>query len=117
MSLPRTWWIHPHVVMSNVKTRSCLTTKNSSFRGATSPTTSWKNPMMTMRGQNADGTSYETPDVPWSSFFNGGEALHGAYWRKTFGYAASHGCVNLPIPTAKWVYDWAPIGTPVVTHN
>lgn len=77
----------------------------------------WKNPMMTMRGQNADGTDYETPDVPWSSFFNGGEALHGAYWRKTWGYAASHGCVNLPIPTAKWVFDWAPVGTPVVTHN
>lgn len=76
-----------------------------------------KNPMMTMRGQNADGTDYETPDVPWSSFFNGGEALHGAYWRKTWGYAASHGCVNLPIPTAKWIYDWAPIGTTVVTHN
>jgi len=77
----------------------------------------WKNPLMTMRGQNADGTDYETPDVPWSSFFNGGEALHGAYWRKTWGYAASHGCINLPIPTAKWVYDWAPMGTPVVTHN
>ena len=77
----------------------------------------WKNPMMTMRGQNADGTDYETPNVPWSSFFNGGEALHGAYWRETWGYAASHGCVNLPIPTAKWIYDWAPIGTPVVTHN
>ncbi len=76
-----------------------------------------KNPLMTMRGQNADGTDYATPDVPWSSFFNGGEALHGAYWRKTFGYAASHGCVNLPIPTAKWIYDWAPIGTPVVSHN
>ena len=77
----------------------------------------WKNPMMTMRGQNADGSDYETPDVPWSSFFNGGEALHGAYWRDSFGYAASHGCVNLPIPTAKWIYDWAPIGTPVVSHN
>ncbi|MEI2776615.1 MAG: L,D-transpeptidase family protein [Tetrasphaera sp.] len=76
----------------------------------------WKNPLMTMRGQNADGTDYETPDVPWSSFFNGGEALHGAYWRSSFGYAASHGCVNLPIPTAKWVYDWAPVGTPVVSH-
>lgn len=76
-----------------------------------------KNPMMTMRGQNADGTDYETPDVPWSSFFNGGEALHGAYWRETWGYAASHGCVNLPIPTAKWIYDWAPIGTPVVSHR
>ncbi|MBK6885740.1 MAG: L,D-transpeptidase family protein [Tetrasphaera sp.] len=76
-----------------------------------------KNPLMTMRGHNADGTTYETPDVPWSSFFNGGEALHGAYWRETFGYAASHGCVNLPIPTAKWIYDWAPIGTPVASHG
>ncbi len=76
-----------------------------------------KNPLMTMTGQNADGTDYETPDVPWSSFYNGGEALHGAYWRKTWGYAASHGCINLPIPTAKWIYDWAPIGTPVVVHN
>lgn len=76
----------------------------------------WKNPLMTMRGQNADGTDYETPNVPWSSFFNGGEALHGAYWRSSFGYSASHGCVNLPIPVAKWVYDWAPIGTPVASH-
>ena len=76
-----------------------------------------KNPMMTMRGQNADGTDYETPNVPWSSFFNGGEALHGAYWRESYGYSASHGCVNLPIPIAKWIYDWAPIGTPVVTHH
>lgn len=77
----------------------------------------WKNPLMTMRGQNADGSDYETPNVPWSSFFNGGEALHGAYWRDSFGYAASHGCVNLPISTAKWIYDWAPVGTPVVSHH
>lgn len=76
-----------------------------------------KNALMTMRGSNADGSDYETPDVPWSSFYNGGEALHGAYWRDSFGYAASHGCINLPISTAKWVFDWAPIGTPVVVHN
>ncbi|WP_370890747.1 L,D-transpeptidase family protein [Janibacter sp. GXQ6167] len=76
-----------------------------------------KNPKMTMRGSNADGSDYETPDVPWSSFYNGGEALHGAYWRSTWGYAASHGCINLPISVAKWVYDFAPIGTPVVVHN
>lgn len=76
-----------------------------------------KNAMMTMRGSNADGSDYETPNVPWSSFYNGGEALHGAYWRDSFGYAASHGCINLPISTAKWVYDWAPIGTPVVVHH
>lgn len=77
----------------------------------------YKNPLMTMRGSNADGSDYETPDVPWSSFFDGGIALHGAYWRSTFGYAASHGCVNLPVPVAKWVYDFAPIGTPVAVHS
>ncbi len=75
-----------------------------------------KKPLMTMRGNNADGTKYETPDVPWVSFFHRGFALHGAPWRSSFGYSASHGCVNLPVATAKWVYDFAPIGTPVTTH-
>jgi len=73
----------------------------------------------TMRGSNADGTKYETPDVPWISYFHNGFALHGAPWRSTFGYAGtrgSHGCINLPVPQAKWIYDFAPVGTPVVTH-
>ncbi|MFV0462101.1 MAG: L,D-transpeptidase family protein [Nostocoides sp.] len=69
-----------------------------------------------MRGSNADGTLYDTPDVPWVSYFSGGYALHGAPWRSTFGYAASHGCINLPVSTAKWVFDWAPLGTPVASH-
>ncbi len=76
----------------------------------------YKNPLMTMRGSNADGTNYETPDVPWSSFFHRGFALHGAPWRESFGYSASHGCVNLPVSVAKWVYDFAPVGTPVSSH-
>ncbi len=75
-----------------------------------------KNPLMTMRGSNADGTNYETPNVPWSSFFHRGYALHGAPWRTSFGYSGSHGCINLPVPVAKWIYDFAPLGTPVVTH-
>ncbi|MBM6402605.1 L,D-transpeptidase family protein [Phycicoccus sonneratiae] len=76
----------------------------------------YKNPLMTMRGSNADGTNYETPNVPWSSFFHRGFALHGAPWRSSFGYSASHGCVNLPVPVAKWVYDFATIGTTVTSH-
>ncbi|QKE83255.1 L,D-transpeptidase family protein [Arthrobacter sp. NEB 688] len=76
----------------------------------------YKNPLMTMRGSNADGTDYETPNVPWSSFFHRGFALHGAPWRDTFGYSASHGCINLPVPVAKWVYDFATIGTTVTSH-
>jgi lipoprotein-anchoring transpeptidase ErfK/SrfK len=75
-----------------------------------------KNPLMTMRGFNADGTRYAVQNVPWSSFFYAGYALHGAPWRSSFGYSASHGCVNLPVGVAKWVYGWAPIGTPVVSH-
>lgn len=74
----------------------------------------------TMRGANADGSRYVTPDVPWVSYFTGGYALHGAPWRSSFGYggsAGSHGCVNMPVSAAKWVYDWAPIGTPVTVHN
>ena len=76
-----------------------------------------KTPMMTMRGQNADGSDYETEDVPWVSFFHRGYALHGAYWRDSFGYSGSHGCINLPVGVAKWFYDFAPIGTPVASHR
>ena len=79
-----------------------------------------KREKQTMRGSNADGTKYETPDVPYISYFHNGFALHGAPWRSSFGYAGargSHGCINLPVPAAKWVYAFATIGTPVVTHT
>lgn len=74
----------------------------------------------TMRGSNGDGTTYETPGVPWVSYFYRGYAFHGAPWRSSFGWngpGGSHGCVNMPVSTAKWVYDWAPIGTTVVVHK
>lgn len=74
----------------------------------------------TMEGANSDGSKYETPDVPWVTYFEGGYALHGAYWRDRFGYDAgyngSHGCVNMKVEDAKWIYDWAPEGTTVVSH-
>ena len=70
----------------------------------------------TMRGQNADGSNYVAENVPWVAYFTGGYALHGAPWRDSFGYTGSHGCINLPVATAKQVFDWAPIGTVVVSH-
>lgn len=78
-----------------------------------------KLPSQTMRGYNVDGTRYETPDVPWPMYFFEDYALHGAYWRSSFGYggdAGSHGCVNMPVDEAGWLYDWAPLGTTVVSH-
>ncbi|RAX22094.1 MULTISPECIES: L,D-transpeptidase [unclassified Actinomyces] len=70
----------------------------------------------TMRGQNADGTDYETENVPWISYFYAGYALHGAPWWSSWGFSASHGCLNMPVAEAKWIYDWAEIGTTVVSH-
>lgn len=59
---------------------------------------------------------YFTPDVPWVMYYNGDEALHGAYWHNNFGNVMSHGCINMPVDAAKFVYDWAPMGTEVSVH-
>lgn len=78
-----------------------------------------QNPLQTMRGLNADGTKYETPNVPWATYFHGDYALHGAPWRSSFGWngpGGSHGCVNMPVDGARWIYEWASIGTVVVSH-
>jgi lipoprotein-anchoring transpeptidase ErfK/SrfK len=49
-------------------------------------------------------------------FFYRGYSLHGTYWHSNFGTPMSHGCVNLSIADAKWLYEWAPMGTKVVSH-
>ncbi|WP_314507856.1 L,D-transpeptidase family protein [uncultured Microbacterium sp.] len=59
---------------------------------------------------------YFTPDVPWVMYYNGDEALHGAYWHDNFGNVMSHGCINMPVSAAAFVYTWAPMGTEVSVH-
>ncbi len=59
---------------------------------------------------------YYTPDVPWVQYFHNGYGFHGAPWRSSFGYSGSHGCINMPVSEAKWLYDWASIGTRVEVH-
>ncbi|MCC2628365.1 MAG: ErfK/YbiS/YcfS/YnhG family protein [Thermomicrobiales bacterium] len=72
-----------------------------------------KLPSQTMEGV-IGGEYYNVPDVPWVLYFtNSGHALHGTYWHSNFGTPMSHGCVNLPLDVAAWLYDWAPMGTPV----
>jgi lipoprotein-anchoring transpeptidase ErfK/SrfK len=44
-------------------------------------------------------------------------AFHGAYWHDDFGKPRSHGCVNLPLQFAEWLYEWAPLGTRVWIHD
>ncbi|MGB4136859.1 MAG: L,D-transpeptidase family protein, partial [Microbacterium sp.] len=70
-----------------------------------------------MKGENADGTPYVTEDVPWVTYFNGDEAFHGTYWHENFGNQMSHGCVNMPIGAAEYLYNWAPTGLEVWVHG
>ncbi len=62
------------------------------------------------------GPGYYLPNVPHTMYFHAGYAIHGAYWHNNFGQPMSHGCVNLSLPDAEWFYNWAPVGTKVVTH-
>lgn len=70
-------------------------------------------------GEAPDGmVPYSVEDVPHVMYFNlQAEALHGAYWHDNFGTPMSHGCVNLPLDMAAFLYGWAPLGTTVWVHD
>ena len=50
---------------------------------------------------------YYLEDVPWILFYEGSWAIHGTYWHDSFGSPNSHGCVNMSIRDAGWLYEWA----------
>ena len=49
--------------------------------------------------------------LPWASYVVGGDAIHS--YPDVPGYPASHGCIRVPAPEARWVYHKAQIGTRV----
>ena len=64
----------------------------------------------TMSGTNPDGSKYRDPGIPWVSYFNGGDALHG-FVRGSYGFPQSDGCVEMPPANAAVVFPYTPIGT------
>ena len=70
----------------------------------------------TMRN-NDPSDFYYLDNVPWTMYFDGARALHGAYWRTRFGYPQSHGCVNLSVGDAHWLFNWAAEGDWVWVHD
>jgi lipoprotein-anchoring transpeptidase ErfK/SrfK len=50
--------------------------------------------------------AYNIYDVPFVMYFDNGEALHGSSWHDDYGTPMSHGCVNMTISDAHWLYDW-----------
>jgi lipoprotein-anchoring transpeptidase ErfK/SrfK len=73
-------------------------------------------PSSEMKGTNPDGTKYDDPGVPWASYFNGGDALHG-FVRAHYGYPQSNGCVEMAVANAAIVYPLTPVGTLVTVEG
>lgn len=68
--------------------------------------------------------------MPWLDNSYGQYGFHDATWRtpSEFGHVniyapdtasvvGSHGCVELPLATAKWLYDWSVVGTTVTVES
>ena len=69
-----------------------------------------------LRAQAMSGPGYYLPNVPHVMYFYRGYAIHGTYWHNLFGTPMSHGCINVNLTDAAWLYGWTPIGTLVVIH-
>jgi hypothetical protein len=70
----------------------------------------------TMDSTAAD-SEFELRDVPWVMYFQGGYALHGAYWHDDFGRERSHGCINLSPIDARYVFEWSLPDVPEHWHG
>jgi lipoprotein-anchoring transpeptidase ErfK/SrfK len=81
----------------------------------------------TMQSPWPKGSPEWYPDTPvrmvlW--FTENGEGLHDASWQpdstlgpgSQTGPFASHGCVHVPLAAVTTLFQWAPIGTPVVVY-
>jgi lipoprotein-anchoring transpeptidase ErfK/SrfK len=64
-----------------------------------------------LRYDDMAGPDYYLEDVPHVMYFYQGYGLHGAPWHNNFGQRMSHGCVNLPLPEAEWLFNFADVGT------
>jgi lipoprotein-anchoring transpeptidase ErfK/SrfK len=58
-------------------------------------------------GSRAAGTYYYVPNVPWVQYFYADYSIHGADWHNNFGWAVTHGCVNMRVEEARWLFEWA----------
>jgi len=87
-------------------------------------TGTWQTPTVTgkykvwikLRSTDMSGPGYYLPDVPYVMYFYKGYGIHGTYWHNNFGTPMSHGCVNMTIPDAEWLYNFSSVGTVVNVH-
>ena len=74
-----------------------------------------------INGKYLRGPGYVTWVNKWMRLTNSGIGLHDAVWRGKFGgniytYDGSHGCINLPMDFASWLFDNSFVGMPVFIY-
>jgi hypothetical protein len=63
---------------------------------------------------------FKLEDVLYTQYFTDeGHAIHYAWWRtpETIGRPGSHGCLNVLLADAEFMWDWADVGTPIIVHQ
>lgn len=81
----------------------------------------------TLSGNDSRG-AWKYPVYYWMPFLDnqyGTYGFHDATWRPNSEFGgispesdkASHGCIELPLSSAKWLYEWAPVGTVVKVES
>jgi lipoprotein-anchoring transpeptidase ErfK/SrfK len=63
------------------------------------------------------GPGYYLPGIHWTMYFYQAYSTHEAYWHNNFGQPMSHGCVNMRLDDAKYIYDRSEVGTLVSVRN
>ncbi|MHB8831341.1 MAG: L,D-transpeptidase [Patescibacteria group bacterium] len=58
--------------------------------------------------------NYNLGYVPYNLRVTGHKYIHYAYWHNNFGHTMSHGCINVSLQNAKWIYRWADEDIPVL---
>lgn len=71
----------------------------------------------TMQNTSMEDEAYSIEDVPWTMYFEGGYALHAAFWHEAFGRPRSHGCINLSPADARWLFQWTTPALPQAWHG
>jgi len=71
----------------------------------------------TMDDETAPEFAYSIEDVPWTMYFSGNYAIHGAFWHDGFGRVRSHGCVNVAPVDARWLFQWSSPTMPAGWHG
>ena len=60
---------------------------------------------------------YLLKDVLYTQYFHGdGSAIHYNWWASSWGYPGSQGCLGMRMNGAKFMWEWAGVGTPLAIH-